>query len=582
MRRVGRFAIVMLVLIMSATCFAGCGDKYGGKTPIKFYAYGSDEEAQVYNQIVDTYNKTNTDNVYVEVEYFPSTGYENMIDKMLAGASGPDIIFVGERYIKRWAKFGYLENLQSRIEASNVDLDDMWYSNVQRHRYNPAKNTNNADDDLYCLPKDVSPTALYYNKTVIEAQGIKIISVDEDKIDAFNNEGAADNTGKTKADYGIEGTVLKKGFQRDNPYNGLSWTKPTYGANGKVLETMIFNNRIPMSWDEVEDLGMILTKKANSDLKDPSGNMEWGYFTEWWFNYGWGVGGDCAVDTTGEGDWEFTLGDTKRKCLLYNSDGSYAYNDLHQNIFVDSDKISEYPLKDGQYFGQPLPSMREAFDRFVQLSCTRNNRGVAVAPTPAQLGTSTYRKFFTQGKVGLMVQQNYIINMMRAAIGNSFDWDVAPLPMYKEYVDINGDEVKNHGICIGHSGSASAGIWTGSKHKDEAFSFVAYMCGPESQTLISHTGSTMCNQRSLVEKEYIEPLTSGGLPPQNVRVFAEYADIQRPGDWWYMPDDAWIDEWANVLNTSVRNGTMTVDQMFAEKTASTQAILEKYKTGGIL
>ena len=34
---------------------------------------------------------------------------------------------------------------------------------------------------------------------------------------------------------------------------------------------------------------------------------DYGYFTEWWFNYGWSVGGDCLTDLSGEGDWNFSL-----------------------------------------------------------------------------------------------------------------------------------------------------------------------------------------------------------------------------------------------------------------------------------
>ena len=45
-------------------------------------------------------------------------------------------------------------------------------------------------------------------------------------------------------------------------------------------------------------------------------------------------------------------------------------------------------------------------------------------------------------------------------------------------------------------------------------------------------------------------------------------------------DGAWIDEWANTLNQEVRNGDMTVDQFFAAKTDSTNAILKKYKQDG--
>lgn len=574
MKHFGKFATVALACLLAGSCLAGCGDNHGGKTVVTFWGAADSEEAAVFNQMVDNYNETNTDNIWLDYQPLPASGYENAIDQTLASPDGPDVFYVHERYIKRWATLGYLESLQSRIDASDIDLSAMWDNAVQRYRYDPVKNTNNADDDLYALPKDISPTALYYNKSVMEKQGIIVISVDEEDIEAFNN-GAPDLEGKTKSDYGISGNVLKKGFYRENPYNGTYWYKPVYGTDGKVVETMIFNNRIAMSWDEIEDLGMILTKEANTDLKDSK--MQWGYFTEWWFNYGWGVGGDCAVDTTGNGDWEFTLGDKTQKCVLYNADGSYAYNAAGMNVFVDADKTSTYQKEEGQYFSNPLPSQYDALNRFIMISRSDNERGVAIAPTPKQIGTSTALAFFTQGRLGMIVQQNYLINSMRKTIGNSFVWDVAPLPVYKEYADISGDEVVTQGINIGHCGSQGFGIWTQSKVKDEAFKVIEYLSGEEAQKIQANNGFNMCNQRDLAQTEYVNAQVATGQCPKNIKIFTEYGDIQRPADWWYMPDNAWIDEWANMLNTSVRNGTKTIDDMLNEKTAPTNAILERYK-----
>lgn len=575
MRRGGKIVTGLLACMLAGSCLAGCGGGHGGKTEVVLWGWSGEEEAEVFNAIVDNYNKTNTDNIWLNYQPQEASGYDTKIDRALAGTKGPDVFYVSDRFFKRWVTFGYLENLQSRIEASDIDLDGMWHSGVHRFRYNPKLNTNNANDDLYCLPKDISPTVLYYNKTVMDQQGIIVISVDEDKIDAFN-AGEPDNVGKTKTDYGITTDVQKKGFYRERPYNGFSWNAPAY-TNGKVAETMIFNNRIAMSWDEIEDLGMILTKEANESLNDPSGKMQWGYFTEWWFNYGWGVGGDCAVDTTGEGDWVFSLGDTKQKCVLYNADGSYAYDAAKKNIFVYADEINDYPLQEGQYFGNPLPSQRTAFERFVGISRKDNNRGVAIAPTPQTIGTSSAVSFFNQGKIAMLVQQNHKINSFRKAIGNQFEWDVAPLPVYKEYKNSYSDEVETQGVNIGHSGSTGFAIWSNSKHKDEAFKVIEYLGGSEAQTIQANLGFNLPNQRDLAQAQYVDIMVASGQCPRNVQVCAEYGDVQRPADWWYMPDDAWIDIWAGLLNKDVRNGTMSVDEMFELKTEATNEALKKFK-----
>lgn len=73
-----------------------------------------------------------------------------------------------------------------------------------------------------------------------------------------------------------------------------------------------------MNWDEIEDLARLLSiaqNKNNLNRKagDRSVATTYGYYTEWWFNYGWSVGGDCLQDLTGEGTWAYGLADWSRK-----------------------------------------------------------------------------------------------------------------------------------------------------------------------------------------------------------------------------------------------------------------------------
>lgn len=94
----------------------------------------------------------------------------------------------------------------------------------------------------------------------------------------------------------------------------MDWISPT------DTEIMVFNNRIAMNWDEIEDLAMLFTgaynpnsktmNETSDDKKVTDYGTTYGYFTEWWFNYGWSVGGDCLQDLTDQGEWNFSLLDT--------------------------------------------------------------------------------------------------------------------------------------------------------------------------------------------------------------------------------------------------------------------------------
>lgn len=577
-----------LAFAMAAGLLAGCGDPLReGKTVVTFWGWADDEEAEIVSSQIKWYNENNTDNIYVD--YVPRPGdYVAAINSTLGldNVDGPDVFYASDEDFKRWVKRGFMADLQDYVDAAEIDLSSMWDSAVYRYRYDPETNTNNPDDHLYALPKDISPTGLFYNKSVFENHGVKVISVDEADLDEFNAGTKADKTGKTKADYGIpeDFEVPAQGFYRQHPYRGGQWRKPQY-ADGKVTELMIFNNRIAMSWDEVEDLSMLFTKEdaynaANLGKSDPT----WGYLTHWWFAYGWSVGGDCAVDTTGNGDWEFTLGDETPHYLVYNEDGNYAVGDDYKALFVtkgEGDKLlrsdgTEYTLQAGQTLSGAMPSQRDAFERFVALTVPTGKGGLGISPRPQDVGTTERLSFFTTGRVAMIVEQNYRINSMRHAIGDRFEWDVAPLPIYKEY-DLMTGEVSLEGVPAGHSGSTGFCIWSKSKVKDDAFKVIEYLTGETAQRMMANGGYNICIQRDLAQTEYVQANVADGKAPQNISVFVEYGDIQRPGDWWYMPDKTWIEVWAPTLNSDVKNGDRSIDAFFSEYTSLANDALKAYK-----
>ena len=43
---------------------------------------------------------------------------------------------------------------------------------------------------------------------------------------------------------------------------------------------------------------------------------------------------------------------------------------------------------------------------------------------------------------------------------------------------------------------------------------------------------------------------------------AQHSERQT-GEWWYLKNKEWIDDWANVLNGDVRNGKKTMEDFYA-------------------
>lgn len=112
-----------------------------------------------------------------------------------------------------------------------------------------------------------------------------------------------------------------------------------------------------------------------------------------------------------------------------------------------------------------------------------------------------------------------------------------------------------------------------SKNKDAAFELIEYLSGPEGQRELMKTGFNVPNQKSIARSD---AFLVSDQPPYNNAVFVRAAEVQRGGDWTYLPDDAWIEEWAPTLNGDVLNGVVTVDQLFARYTATVNNKLKTY------
>ncbi len=528
-KKLVRMAVcIMLVLTMFAACSPQTTD--GGKSAavtITFWGYGEATEIQIFRELVDQFNADHEGEIYVDYQTKPGSSYYEMVEQVIAGNRCPDVVYVGDDVCKSWAINDYIIPLNDYVAKSEIiDLDNMWESGIQRYRYDVDTGLSEENSTLWALPKDIGPTVLYYNVTYFENAGIHIISKDPEEItDEFVTEyNAANGTHFTKEN-------MMRGFWRPGIDDTSTWSVPTAG------EEMIFNNRIAMTWEESENLFKIFTQSYNS-----SSPSKYGYFTEWWFSYGWSVGGDCITYNEAEGCWEFSLGDTTQ---MYNVDG----------VLTDDPSAG----------GVEMPTMLEAFTKFVQLSQPKTNDidgngtyGLAIAPSPNTLNTVGKEQYFTSGQVATMVDGRWAVPVYRQASGLVFD--CAPLPVCAT------------GIEAGHCGSVGFVIPKNSKHYDEAFTFIEFMAGPEGQAKQAESGFNIPNQKDIANTDvFLQP----DQMPQNSIIFVRAAEYQRAGDWNYLSDRLWIDEWADYLNDEVRNGKNNLTDFFNVVTDRTNRTLKE-------
>ncbi len=573
----------------SSQSSGGGGRPGGSKTQITFWGNGDDNEKAVFTKLKDDFNASQNE---VTVVYTHQPDLTGALSNRLGTSEAPDVFYVGDGDYKKYVENNYIADITDYINASEeIDVDDMWPSIKGRYLYNVE--THRGGDDAgqggkwYALPKDIGPTVLYYNADMLQQAGVTVISVAAEDLAAFNN-GAPDAKGRTKTQYGITTEVKEMGY---------------FVAGSKGF----FNNQIAMSWDEVRELAIRVSQACSTSSK-----KVYGYHTEWWFAYGWSVGGDCIqyIDATGTSDaslydgsgfYDFTLVDDTKNFIVAEGAGELEINGTvygEGEIISYQDKLdNEYELagltskassaiynEDVEYYSDQgdlleLPSQREAFVEFVKLSTKKTVQidggyGYEVCPAPSALGGDGAKtENFTSGNLCMLVDGRWNVTNFRDNKIVSFDWDVAPLPIYKEY-DSNGD-ITVQGVTAGHSGSVGLAInqYASAAKKAAAWKFVEYLGGPVGQTAQSLTGFAIPSQMSIAMDEtngvFLNQKDNSGnlLRPLNAKIFIDAAMHEHEGDWAYLKTgSAWIDAWAGSLNGDVRNGTMSFAQFLNHST----------------
>lgn len=568
MKKVTRVLAMVLavVLLLGLTACGGGEEKQKGKVKISFWAELSSATQDALQQIVKDFNASHPNIVVTLVPQADSSSLSNV----LRGSNAPNVIMVDDRTIKSYVAEGFLEKLDSYIAADtnpNFNLDDMWESSVERFSYNAETGFSGTGSDYYAIPGGNNPTFIYYNVDLFNAQNVNIISIPENE---------------------ISGNLLPHGYY---VYDTAPMDGMTARADGKYH---VFNNRIPMNWEELVNLSKIFTKEYNS-----SSTSTYGFMNEWWFSHGWSVGGDCLEWDEASNQYIFALGDETPNYLVTGAEGvtingtqyaagqTLSYADKHyvQENLTDS-TIAGYISAQKLY---ALPSIRDAFAEFTKLSqatsglVTEGVYGYGVSPSPNAMANNSKSSYFTTGEVAMVCEE------AKAAynIGKSMDvlgkkWDIAPLYQYREYnEDGTPKTVNGTNICgkqAAHSFVKGYAIPANAKNKAAAWEFVSYIAGIDGEKQMMQCNMTVPNQKSLAySEEYLS--STGNFAPANRIVAAEMSEVASVGDWAYVEDGEWIGDWSNVLNTQVRNGKMTLEQFFQhEDVLETNEILTKYKS----
>ena len=562
-------------------CTGGGGNGEKNRVQIEFRANVPVDAKIPYIQAIKAYNDGQgaIDGVYVNAAYdVPSANIGQQISS--PSAQTPNVVCVGDADFKAYASLGYLLNLDSYL-TNDVKTAMQWDSipelMINRYSYNlevdPTLNKKTAGKgtSVLGLPNGGIPSVLYYNTEMLAEAGINVISIAESEIAG---------TGYQPHGYAEYKTA---------PAQGL--TASTNNAGQTVYK--VFNNRIPMNWEEFRYLMKYMQKTLE---------CTYSYFSEYWFEYGWSVGGDCVGWDAEQGEYVFTLNDKTANYLAVANvtvNGT-AYKAGEVLRYEDKEWLRKNPSALTSDF-YALPSTYEAFLEFNRLGVPLNKTtdidedgyaitGYGLAPD----NTNSVDAYFKAGS-SPFVAYRYSSAPIYAAAKVKGKFDIAPEQQYRLYKDgslVEGNDFENIQVkVIGETyggkvytgeletvnGTAIVGRATTyslnyslsiAKNSDPAeyeasFKFASWLAGPEGQKLIAKGNEIIPNQTTVAYSS--DFLNSSDRVVKNVwaAVYAnENADL---GDWSYFDEGSWVTAWSSQLNVNVRKGDMTLTAFFNNK-----------------
>ena len=205
-RVVKRWMAVMLGATMIVSMAAGCGkgessteEKDGVKT-IEWWTPNWDEVES--KEMAAEFEKEHPD-IDIEENYIPYAEYLSKINTMAAAGSMPDIFNLPEGNVFEWGEKGALLDLKPLYDAAGVKPSDVSVDSAIFA----------TDENVWSVGYNVTTMCMYYNKELLEQNGIELPSTDASK--PWSWEEFVENAKKITKDANGNGPE-DAGFDPDN------------------------------------------------------------------------------------------------------------------------------------------------------------------------------------------------------------------------------------------------------------------------------------------------------------------------------------------------------------------------------
>jgi len=148
-----------LLSVLLCALAVACGGS-GSSGSIRFLVFGDPAEINAYRTLIEAFEKEEPD---IKVQLVEASDRDDLVARLstsLGGGSPPDLFLMNYRFYGQYAARGVLEPLGPYVsDSSRFDEDDFYPQALDAFRW---------QDELMCLPQNISSLVLYYNKDLFE------------------------------------------------------------------------------------------------------------------------------------------------------------------------------------------------------------------------------------------------------------------------------------------------------------------------------------------------------------------------------------------------------------------------------